>query len=118
MRPAHQNYAVIELEALAILWAISKSSYFLSGMDSFEVVTNHQPLVALWKKDLCDVTNMRLHKVLENTMPYNFKVSYTPGKLHLATDALSRQPLFNEMEVEHDATEGVYRLRATYSSRV
>ena len=36
----------------------------------------------------------------------------------MATDALSRQPLFNEMEVEHDATEGVYRLRATYSSKV
>ena len=116
LRPAHRNYAPIELEALGVTWAISKCTFFLSGLDNFEVLTDHQPLVNLWKKDLCDVTNRRLFKCLENTMMFNFRVTYTPGKYHLACDALSRNPLLGEMEADDDATDGVYKLRYTYTS--
>ena len=50
-------------------------------------------------------------------MPFIINVSYTPGKLYLPADALSHQPLFHEMEQEHDAADGVYRMRRTYTHK-
>ena len=40
---AETRYAVIELECLAVTWAVRKCSLYLSGC-SFEVVTDHRPL--------------------------------------------------------------------------
>ena len=41
--PAEKNYATIELEALAIAWAILKCSFFLKGIPHFSVITDHRP---------------------------------------------------------------------------
>ena len=40
------NYAVIKLEMLAMVWAIQKCLLHLAGA-YFEVVTDHQPLIAI-----------------------------------------------------------------------
>ena len=39
------RYATIELECLAIVWAIEKCSYYLKGSPAFTVITDHKPLV-------------------------------------------------------------------------
>ena len=41
------RYVVIELECLAVTWAIKKCHIFLSGLDHFTVVTDHNPLVPI-----------------------------------------------------------------------
>ena len=41
------RYAVIELECLAVAWAVKKCSIFLSGLDYFTIVTDHNPLIPI-----------------------------------------------------------------------
>ena len=71
--PTQQNYATIELEALAIKW-------------------DHKPLVGIFAKDLQDLTNQRLINFREKLVDYNFQVVWDAGKNHLIADALSRAP--------------------------
>ena len=44
---AEARYAVIELELLAIMWAIWKCRVFLMGMQHFDVITEHNPLISI-----------------------------------------------------------------------
>ena len=45
------RYATIELECMAILWAIKKCSYYILGLPTFEVWTDHKPLVGILAKN-------------------------------------------------------------------
>ena len=99
---AESRYAVCELECLAILWAIKKCKYYLAGIPTFKVHTDHNSLVGLFKKELPDVQNPRLLKYLEDLQGYNFETKYVPGKDNLAADMLSRHPVW-PAEPESDA---------------
>ena len=88
------RYAVIELEMLGIQYAISSCSYYLLGCQNFNVVTDHRPLLGIFKKDLRDVANARLQRLREKIANYNFTLEWRPGKLHAIADALSRYPVF------------------------
>ena len=41
------RYAVIELEMLAVCWAILKCHLFLAGLQHFLVITDHNPLIPI-----------------------------------------------------------------------
>ena len=43
--PAQERYATNELEYLAIIWAIQKCEFYLKGLPTFTVATDHRPLV-------------------------------------------------------------------------
>jgi len=47
LKEAESQYAVIELERLAVTWAIWKFTMFLTGLPQFEVWTDHNPLVPI-----------------------------------------------------------------------
>ena len=40
------NYAVVELEMLALVWAVQKCRLYLAGT-RFKIVTDHQPLIEI-----------------------------------------------------------------------
>ena len=98
LAPAERNYAMIELEALAIKWAILKCDYYLRGMSGFTVVTDHKPLTSVFSQSLQELKNQRLSRFREKLVDYNFKVIWSAGKDHLIADALSRAPVFEPME--------------------
>ena len=100
---AERNYATIELEALAIAWAMQKSHFYLRACPQFKVLTDHRPLVGIFKKDFDDVTNSRLQRIIMRTQCFNFSVEYTPGKGHLIADSLSRHPIWSSPEGEEDS---------------
>ncbi|XP_043209539.1 uncharacterized protein LOC122374691 [Amphibalanus amphitrite] len=101
------RYAVIELELLALVWACYKADTYLRGMQTFEVVLDHRPLIpVLNKKTLAEIDNPRLRRLREKLIAYNFVTSWRQGKLHSIPDALSRAPVerptAEDEAAEHD----------------
>ena len=82
----------------AIKWAILKCPYYLLGLPTFTVLTDHRPLEGVFKKTIFDLPNPRLQRMREKLAAYNFIVTWVPGKTHLIADALSRAPLFTPEE--------------------
>ena len=98
--PAESRYATVELECLAIQWAVKKCRHFLMGLPIFKVVTDHRPLVGVFAKPLFEVENARIQKYREKLSDYNFSVEWVAGKTHLIADGLSRAPVFSPSEEE------------------
>ncbi|KZS10058.1 TE: Reverse transcriptase [Daphnia magna] len=44
---AETRYAMIELECLGVTWAMYKCRQFIEGLPSFEVITEHKPLIPI-----------------------------------------------------------------------
>ena len=97
LSPAETRYATIELECLAIQWAVEDARHFLLGCN-FVVWTDHRPLEGLFKKPLSEVANTRLLRIRLKMTDYSMEVTWTPGKTHLIADALSRAPVFDPAE--------------------
>ena len=94
LTPAEQRYAAVEGEALAVVWALQKAKLFLLGCPSLEVITDHRPLVKLFSnRELKDISNHRLFRLKEKTLPHRFTMRFRPGKLNAMADTLSRYPV-------------------------
>ena len=101
LTPAQTRYATIELECMAIQWAIQKCSYYLRGLPTFEVWTDHKPLVGIFSKNICNLENPRLMRMREEILEYTSIVKWVPGKTHYIADALSRSPMFDTNDEEY-----------------
>ena len=93
LNDAERNYSTIELECLAIQYALHKCDFFLRGLEGFTVVTDHRPLVGVFGKALTAIDNPRLVRIREKTSPYSFEVKWLAGKQNVIADALSRNPI-------------------------
>ena len=94
LKEAEGNYAVVELELLAIQWAVQKCRLYLAGTD-FEVITDHQPLIGIMNgRNLDAIQNMRIHKLMSKLLGYRFKVRWS----QCIADALCRSPVFEAEE--------------------
>ena len=114
LSPTQSRYSTIELECLAIVNAINKSSYYLAGISRFEVWTDHRPLVGAFKKHLHLIQNQRLMRMTN----YNFTVIWTQGtqgKTHHITDALFRAPAFGPCNL-HFELENLERCLCLFDS--
>ena len=94
LTPTQNNYATIELECLAIVWAVRKCRYYLHGLPLFTVVTDHKPLVGIFNANLDKLENPRLLRMREKLTDYVFNLTWVAGKTHEIADALSRYPVF------------------------
>jgi len=88
LQSAEKNYATIEKECLAILWAVKKFSQYVMGR-KFTIQCDHQPLMHLSR---IKQTNPRLLRWALQLQPYNFQVEVIPGKSNVDADFLSRHP--------------------------
>ncbi|XP_059914686.1 uncharacterized protein LOC132462923 [Gadus macrocephalus] len=90
---AEQHYAAIEGEALAMAWGLEQTRYFTQGCDNLVVVTDHKPLLKIFGDGTLDeITNSRLFRLKQRTLPWRFDIVYLPGKSNHAADATSRHP--------------------------
>ena len=88
---AEKNYAVIELEALALVFGLQYFRSYLYG-NSFTLATDHRPLKWLLEHQH---TSSRLTRWGLLLQEYDVSIVYTPGKENKVADALSRLPLAN-----------------------
>ena len=95
------RYAVVELEMLAVCWAISKCKLFLSGLQHFTVITDHNPLIPILNNHRLDeIENPRLQRLKTRIMAYNFTAQWLKGANNTAPDALSRHPVCDPQPVD------------------
>ena len=69
------------------------------GLEHFQVLSDHKPLIATFnKKDIPD-TPMRCQIMLIRLMRFNLIVTHTAGNNLVVADALKRSPLSTEMNI-------------------
>ena len=91
--PAESRYAPIEGEALAVVYALHQTRYYVLGCEDLIVATDHKPLLQILNdRSLTEIDNRRLLNLKEKTLGYRFTVVHVPGKRNLGPDAASRYP--------------------------
>ena len=76
---SEKNYAPIELELLAIVFAMQKFVQYVFGNAAVTVHTDHEPLVHIWRKSLLKAPR-RLQAMLLALQRYPAEIQYVPGK--------------------------------------
>lgn len=74
-----RNYAQIEKELLAILFACVKFDQIIVGNPMVTVKTDHKPLVNVFRKPLLSAPR-RLQHMLLNLQRYNLRIEFVTGK--------------------------------------
>ena len=92
---AEQNYAQIEKECLAIVFACERFNQYIHGRDQTVVQTDHRPLVPIFSKPIYNAPK-RLQRMLLRLQKYTLMVLYCPGKEMFIADMLSRAYLHEE----------------------
>ena len=82
-----RGYVAIEIESLAVAWAMEKFHHFLYA-SHFILETDQKPLEAILSKSLNQATP-QLQRILIRTFPYTFTVRYIPGTTNQLADCLS-----------------------------
>jgi hypothetical protein len=85
---SEQNYAQIEKELLAMVFACERFHQYVYGRE-VRVETDHKPLEAIFKKPLVKAPP-RILRLMLRMQPYQVCVFYKPGKEMHVADALSR----------------------------
>ncbi len=89
LRPAECNYAQIEKECLAIVFACERFDHYLHGRDLITVQSDHKPLVPIFTRPIHKAPK-RLQRMMLRLQRYQVKVEYRRGAdMHIA-DWLSR----------------------------
>lgn len=86
---SEQNYAQIEKELYACVFACEKFYSYIYGKSQVTIETDHRPLVNIIKKPIAGAP-ARLQRMLLRLQPYTFELTYKPGKYLYIADALSR----------------------------
>jgi len=90
----HQmNYSVTEKECLAVVKAAKHFRQYLYGHE-FDVWTDHQCLT--WLKSMRDPMGRLAQWILELS-EFKFNIFYRAGKTNVAADALSREPVIQQI---------------------
>ena len=88
LQPREKNYATIEKECLAIIWALKYFYRYIYGQ-KFTIETDHQPL--RWLQQMKS-SNQRLARWALILQQHNYEIYHRPGCSNANADGLSRAP--------------------------
>lgn len=88
---AERNYAQIQREALAIVWAVRRLHKYLIGI-KFNLITDNKALNFLFhpEKPIPSIAAARIQRWALFLMGYNFVISHVKGEDNSVADCLSR----------------------------
>ncbi|XP_041470756.1 uncharacterized protein LOC121420251 [Lytechinus variegatus] len=86
LKDSEKDYAVIEKECLAIIWAVKKFETYLYG-NQFDLETDHQSLTYIHRTKVANPMVMRWALALQ---PYRFRLVSIKGSDNVGADLLSR----------------------------
>ncbi|XP_037504904.1 uncharacterized protein K02A2.6-like [Rhipicephalus sanguineus] len=91
---AERNYAQLDREGLAVVFAAHKFHKYIAGR-KVTFVTDHQPLLGILGpgKPTAQVLSPRMTRWCIKLSAYDYNIVYRHGKNHQNADALSRLPL-------------------------
>jgi hypothetical protein len=110
-----KRYAPVELECLAVVWAITKCSFWLRGLTTFRIVTDHNPLLGVFNKPLSDIDNPRLLRMRTKIASYTFTITWQAGKAHQIADALSRSPVWRAHEDSEEENDPLVYVKLAHA---
>jgi transposase InsO family protein len=97
LRPSEKKYPAHKLEFLALKWAVTDKFHdYLMG-NTFQVVTDSNPLTYVLSTAKLDATGHRWVSALAN---FNFTIKYRSGKQNVDADVLSRLPTLEDDAVQ------------------
>ena len=73
-----KRYSQIELECLAVTWAVEKNKHYLIG-SSFHLITKYQPPVSLLNNSL-NSAPLHIERMRVKSMEFQFVAKHRPGK--------------------------------------
>ena len=78
---SERNYSQIDKESLAIIFAVKHFHFFLYGINSFTIYTDHKPLIILFgaHSKLPTLVATKLQRWLLTLSAYNYKIEYRTG---------------------------------------
>ncbi|PFX26209.1 Retrovirus-related Pol polyprotein from transposon 17.6 [Stylophora pistillata] len=94
-----QRYAQIKKERLAIVFACTKFSQYITRREKIIVESDHKLLQSIFKKSLLAAPS-RLQRMLLRLQRYNLDVQYKPGSQMYVADHLSRANLKHQVRPE------------------
>jgi RNase H-like domain found in reverse transcriptase/Reverse transcriptase (RNA-dependent DNA polymerase)/Integrase zinc binding domain len=112
LTPTEQNWAQIEKEQGAILFALERFHTYVYARH-ITIETDHKPLIAIAKKPLASAPT-RLQRMLLRLQRYTYTLVYTPGSQVILADTLSRAyppPAPNDTSYGATFTEEIAELK-------
>ena len=97
--PAERNYSISELETLAVVWAIQYFHAYLYG-HQVTVITDHSAVKAILQTPSPNGKHARWWTKIFSSGVGKVDIVYRPGKDNGGADALSRNPLPFDGEVD------------------
>ena len=108
---AQSRYCPIEGECLAATYGLEKCRMYTLGCPNLTLAVDHNPLTRILNdRNLDDISNPRLRRLKEKTLPYLFNICYVPGGSNAmrVADALSRHPASeDEPDLQFDDIEKI-----------
>ena len=92
---SEKNYAQIEKELLASVWACEKFQMYLQGHE-FTLQSDHKPLIPLINTKCLTDAPIRCQRLLMRLSMYSVKAEYVPGNFMAISDSLSPDVVVGE----------------------
>jgi hypothetical protein len=104
MRRHEENYAMHDLELLAIVYALKVWRHYLVGR-KFELRTDHYGLQHIFTQGDLNARQRHWSKLLSE---YDFEITYIKGTMNRGVDSLSRRPrIFSVLPLQTNLREKI-----------
>ena len=100
LRDYEKHFTQIEKETHSIVFGVERFHEYLYGR-KFTVINDLQPLKSIFSKSIVSCSP-RVQKLFLSLQKYEFGLKYSPGKIMLVSDALSRSCIKNSKPEFHE----------------